>query len=64
MYTDSDFAGDVKSRKSTSGYVFLMDNAAIAWPSKNQSIVTLSTTEARVCGCVCVCVKLFGSKGS
>lgn len=46
VYTDSDFAGDVDSRKSTIGYVFLMDNAAVAWLSKKQPIVTLSTTEA------------------
>ena len=46
VYTDSDFAGDVESRKSTSGYVFLMDDAAVAWLSKKQPIVTLSTTEA------------------
>lgn len=44
VYTDSDFAGDVDSRKSTFGYVFLMDDAAVAWSSKKQLIVTLSTT--------------------
>lgn len=27
VYTDNDFAGDVESRKSSSGYAFLMDNA-------------------------------------
>ncbi|KAG7561531.1 Zinc finger CCHC-type superfamily [Arabidopsis thaliana x Arabidopsis arenosa] len=45
-YTDSDFAGDVDGGRSTSGYVFLMSNAAVAWSSKKQPIVTLSTTEA------------------
>lgn len=56
VYTDSDFAGDVESRKSTSGYVFLMDNAAVAWLSKKQPIVTLSTTEAEyVSASVCAC---------
>ncbi|WZY75710.1 hypothetical protein YC2023_022094 [Brassica napus] len=56
VYTDSDFVGDVESRKSTSGYVFLMDNAAVAWLSKKQPIVTLSTTEAEyVSASVCAC---------
>lgn len=56
VYTDSDFAGDVDSRKSTSGYVFLMDGAAVAWLSKKQPIVTLSTTEAEyVAASVCAC---------
>ncbi len=45
-YTDSDYAGDAEDRKSTSGYVFLMSSGAIAWSSKKQPIVTLSTTEA------------------
>lgn len=45
-YTDSDYAGGVEDRKSTSGYVFLISNGAVAWTSIKQSIVTLSTTEA------------------
>lgn len=45
-FTDSDYARDVNDRKSTSGYVFLMNGAAICWSSRNQAIVTLSSTEA------------------
>eukprot|EP00253_Pinus_taeda_P002279 PITA_02279 len=45
-YTDSDWAGSVDDRKSTSGYVFHMGSGAISWASKKQSIVALSTTEA------------------
>lgn len=45
-YTDSDFAGDIDGKKSTSGYVFLMNGEAVTWSSKKQPIVTLSTTEA------------------
>ncbi|KAL1190679.1 Retrovirus-related Pol polyprotein from transposon RE1 [Cardamine amara subsp. amara] len=56
IYTDSDFAGDVEGRKSTSGYVVLMDRADVAWLSKKQPIVTLSTTEAEyVAASVCAC---------
>ena len=60
VYTDSDFAGDIDSRKSTSGYVFLLDNAAVAWCSKKQPIVTLSTTEAEyVAASTCACQAIW-----
>jgi hypothetical protein len=45
-YTDSDYAGDQNDRKSTSGYVFMMNSTAVSWSSKKQPVVTLSTTEA------------------
>lgn len=56
VYTDSDFAGDTEGRKSNSGYVFLMDGAAVAWLSKKQLIITLSTIESKyVDASVCAC---------
>ena len=45
-YTDSDWAGSVDDRKSTSGYVFHMGSGAISWASKKQPVVSLSTAEA------------------
>ena len=42
--TDSDYAGDLEDRKSTSGYVFLLSSGAISWSSKKQLVVSLSTT--------------------
>eukprot|EP00253_Pinus_taeda_P018863 PITA_18863 len=45
-YTDSDCAGSVDDRKSTSGYLFHMGSGAISWASKKQPIVALSTAEA------------------
>jgi hypothetical protein len=45
-YVDSDFAGDLDKRRSTSGYVFTLAGGAISWMSKLQNIVSLSTTEA------------------
>ena len=45
-YTDSDYAGCADSRKSTSGYIFLIMGGAIAWRSRLQECVALSTTEA------------------
>ncbi|XP_059629556.1 secreted RxLR effector protein 161-like [Cornus florida] len=55
-YCDSDWAGDLDDRKSTSGYCFFMGNTAFTWCSKKQPIVTLSTCEAEyVAATSCVC---------
>lgn len=55
-YTDSDYAGDIEDRKSTSGYTFLLSSGAVAWSSRKQPRVTLSTTEAEfVAAAVCAC---------
>jgi len=45
-FTDADFAGCLDSRKSTTGWVFMLGGAAISWSSKRQSSVALSTCEA------------------
>lgn len=46
-YCDSDFAGDVNDRMSTSGYLFQVFGLSVCWASKKQSTVALSTTEAK-----------------
>ena len=45
-YCDSDWAGSLDDRKSTSGYVFTLGSGAISWSSKKQSTVALSSSEA------------------
>ena len=45
-YTDSDYAGDLDKRRSTSGYVFTLVGGAVSWRSRLQDCVTHSTTEA------------------
>jgi len=62
-YTDSDYAGDLDERKSTSGYVFLLSSGAVSWSSKKQPIVSLSSTEAEfiaVASCACQTLWLKG----
>ena len=44
-YMDSDFAGDLDKRKSSTGYVFTLAGVAVSWVSKLQTIVALSTTK-------------------
>jgi hypothetical protein len=45
-YVDSDWAGCIDSRRSTSGYVFFMGNSPVSWSSKRQAFVALSSTAA------------------
>lgn len=45
-FSDADFAGDTVTRKSTSGILCKLGNAAITWQSKKQQCVAQSTTEA------------------
>lgn len=45
-YSDSDFAGDLDSRKSTSDYVFMLAGAAISWCSKQQEVIAKLICEA------------------
>jgi hypothetical protein len=45
-YSDADCAGDVETRKSTSGHAFFVAEGLVSWKSSFQSIVTLSSTEA------------------
>ncbi|GJX81498.1 retrovirus-related pol polyprotein from transposon TNT 1-94 [Tanacetum coccineum] len=46
-YCDSDYAGDLDKRRSTTGYVFTLSKAPISWKSTLQSTTTLSTTKAK-----------------
>ncbi|KAE8673094.1 hypothetical protein F3Y22_tig00111812pilonHSYRG00176 [Hibiscus syriacus] len=45
-YADSDYAGDLDKRRSTTGYLFTLAKAPVSWKSTLQSTVALSTTEA------------------
>lgn len=45
-YSDADFARDLDSRKSTTGYIFLHFGGPIVWASRRQRCTALSTTEA------------------
>jgi len=47
-YADADWAGDIASRRSTTGYVFLLCGAAVSWKTKLQTSVALSTCEAEL----------------
>jgi len=45
-FSDSDLAGDIDDRKSTSGSVFMLGRNLITWASQKQKVVALSSCEA------------------
>ena len=45
-YSDSDMAGDVDDRKSTSGVLFFLGKSPVSWQSAKQKVVALSSCEA------------------
>jgi hypothetical protein len=59
-YSDSDSARDIDDRKSTTSFVFYMEDTTFTWSSKKQSIVTLSTCEAEyIATTSCVCNSIW-----
>ncbi|XP_039141327.1 secreted RxLR effector protein 161-like [Dioscorea cayenensis subsp. rotundata] len=50
-YSDSDYAGCLDSRRSTSGYIFMLAGGAISWRSAKQTLVATSTMEAEFVSC-------------
>ena len=46
-YSDADFANNELDRRSLTGYVFKIGNAAITWNTRKQPTVALSTMEAK-----------------
>ncbi|KAL0424084.1 UNVERIFIED_CONTAM: Retrovirus-related Pol polyprotein from transposon TNT 1-94 [Sesamum radiatum] len=45
-FSDSDWAGSIDDRKSTTGYLFMLGSNAISWCSKKQPSTALSSSEA------------------
>ncbi|XP_065091045.1 uncharacterized protein LOC135712004 [Ochlerotatus camptorhynchus] len=45
-YSNADWALDLDDRKSTSGYIFMLQGGAVSWCCKRQPTVALSTCEA------------------
>ncbi|XP_039834695.1 uncharacterized protein LOC120695542 [Panicum virgatum] len=55
-YNDSDMAGDVDDRKSSSGILYFLDGNPVAWQSQKQRVVALSSCEAEyIAGAAAAC---------
>ena len=49
-YSDTDWAGDIETSRSTTGYIIFLANGIVSWLSRWQRRVRLSSTEAEYCG--------------
>jgi hypothetical protein len=45
-YSDSDHAGDIDDRKSTTGVIFFLGGSPVSWQSQKQRVVAISSCEA------------------
>jgi hypothetical protein len=53
-FTDADYAGCVDTRRSHSGYIVKVGDAAVAWQCKRQACIALSSCESEyVAACTC-----------
>ena len=50
-YSNSNFIGCLDSRRSTSGYVFMLAGGAVSWKSVKQTLIASSTMEAEFIAC-------------
>ena len=65
-FTYLDWDGDSTDKKSTSGYVYMVENGSICYPSKKQHTISLSSSEEEYKGAVNAtkqCVWLKGILG-
>ncbi|XP_059067839.1 secreted RxLR effector protein 161-like [Cryptomeria japonica] len=58
-FTDVDWASCLDEKKSTSGGAFFLDDYLVAWHSKKQDSVSLSTTEAEYIATTSCCTQLL-----
>jgi hypothetical protein len=59
VYSDADWANCVDERKSTSGGAFFLGDSLVAWLSKKQGSISLSTTEAEYIVVVTCCTQVL-----
>lgn len=45
-FSDADYANDIETRRSSTGYIFCIANGSVSWSSQTRKLVVLSTTES------------------
>ena len=59
MYLDADWENCLDERKSTSGGAFFLGDSLVAWISKKQNFIALSTTEAEYIAAAACCTQVL-----
>jgi hypothetical protein len=58
-WVDADYGGDIDSRRSCAGYVFIQAGGPTAWSAQYQPMVALSTTEAEYMAVSCAAKQIL-----
>jgi hypothetical protein len=58
-FSNSDFAGSLVDRKSTSGACHFLERSLVSWSSKKQNSVALSTAEAEYIAAGSCCTQIL-----
>ena len=58
-HSDTNYSGDNNTRKSMTGYIFLINRLVINWRSRIQKSVTLSVIEAEYSEITELCCKIL-----
>lgn len=61
-FSDADFAGDSNTRKSTTGYLMVLNGMTVDWLSKLQTTVARSTADAEFIALSTAAVRAIGTK--
>ena len=61
-YVDASYAEDETTRRSTTGFVIMINGGAVAWMSKRQAVVSLSSTEAELTALRDICAEIIALK--
>ena len=61
-FTDTDWAGSIDDRKSTSGATFYLGGCLVSWLSKKQTSISLYTSEAEYIAVATCCAQVLWMK--
>lgn len=61
-FVDADFANDIETRKSTTGFMLMLGGAPVAWKSTKQAHVATSTTVAEYVAMSTACVDVIWAR--
>ena len=61
-FSDADWANDVDTRRSTTGYILLLNGGPAVWKSQKQSVIALSTLQAEYVAASVACREILWAR--